>query len=149
MYRIILVLSFFFLIISSSTVSLSQDSRNRRDGNWWITVEREFKLRYLIGFFDGMDLGNDFSYWGMSKSSSSNCIEEINESYNNYCQKYFSKVTNDQLVDGIDSLYSDYKNRRIMVTNAVWIVVNGITGTPQDKLDKLIESWRRNAVPEK
>lgn len=40
----------------------------------------------------------------------------------------------------------DYRNRSIIVHDAVWIVVNSIAGMPQDKLDKMIESWRKNAA---
>ena len=45
------------------------------------------------------------------------------------------------------SFYSDYRNRSISIADAVWLVLNSIAGTPQDKLDKMIESFRRNANP--
>jgi hypothetical protein len=54
-------------------------------------------------------------------------------------------VTGGQLVDGLDSFYGDFRNRRILVYSAVWLVLNEIAGTPQDELDKMIQSWRKNA----
>jgi hypothetical protein len=50
-----------------------------------------------------------------------------------------------QLNDGLNDFFSDYKNRRIEVDDAIWLVLNGIAGTPKEKLDKMIESHRRNA----
>jgi hypothetical protein len=149
MNRILSVSSFCFLILFVSNYSLSQDNDNRRDGNWWTSLEKEYKLKYLVGFFDGMDLGNRFSYWGMSKTTDAKCSGAVVESYSKYSIKYFSHVTNIQLADGIDTFYSDYRNRRITIDGAVWLVVNGIAGTLQDDLDKMIENWRKNAVPEK
>ena len=54
-------------------------------------------------------------------------------------------MRNDQLVDGLDSFYKDYRNRTIKVHDAVWLVVNEIAGTPQQTMGKLIESYRQNA----
>lgn len=61
-------------------------------------------------------------------------------------EKFFSHVTNVQLVAGLDKFYSDCRNRRIRVHGAVWLVVNGIAGTPQEKLDKMVEGWRERSV---
>jgi len=100
---------------------------------------------YVIGFFDGMDLGHNFSYWNFTKDKKMNaCMLMVGESYADYSSKYFTNVTNGQLVDGLDSFYADFRNRSIRVADAVWLVVNGIAGTPQEELDTIIENWRRN-----
>jgi len=97
----------------------------------------------MIGFFDGMDLGNNFSYWGLAKDDSG--IDKIIRSYDEYSTKYLKDVTNGQIVDGLDDFYKDYRNRRIVISSAVWLVLNGVAGTPKDKLDAMIENFRRNA----
>ena len=122
---------------------------DRRDGNWWKDKTQNEKLDYMVGFFDGMELGHQFSYWGMLKDSGNKeapCISDMNKSYGDYGTKYFTNVTNYQLVDGLDSFYKDYRNRSIKVHDAVWLVVNSIAGTPQKELDKMIENWRRTAA---
>jgi hypothetical protein len=119
---------------------------NRRDGNWWRDQDRLTRSVYIIGFFDGMDLGKNFSYWKFAnKKEMNSCMGKVAESYNEYSAKYFKNVTNMQLVDGLDSFYADFRNRSIQVADTVWLVVNSIAGTPQEKLDLMIENWRRNA----
>jgi hypothetical protein len=59
---------------------------------------------------------------------------------------YLTNVTSGQLADGLTAFYSDYRNRRILVSNSVWLVLNEIAGTPKDEMDKLIENWRKNSV---
>ena len=143
----------YLLIVFVSTSLLVPASggqtNQRRDGNWWLSLTEEFRLKYIVGFFDGMDLGRDFSIWKWLRASNKAldpCLDKVAESYSEYNEKYLKNVTNGQLVDGLDNFYSDYRNRRITLKNAVWLVVNGIAGTPQDQLNKMIENWRRNTV---
>jgi len=51
------------LIGSVLSVSALADD-GRRDGNWWRESDGSSKMTYVTGFFDGMDLGYNFSYWG-------------------------------------------------------------------------------------
>ena len=133
------------LVVIASVSAVCQ--HERRDGNWWIRQTEVAKLNYMVGFFDGMELGHEFSYWRMVEQhkGTTTCMSETNESYQSYNSKFLANVTNDQLTEGLDNFYKDYRNRRIIVFNAVWLVVNSIAGTPQNELDKMIESWRRNA----
>jgi hypothetical protein len=114
----------------------------RRDGNWWREQSYSDKITYMVGFFDGMDLGREFSFW--KSVDDKVCAPKIMESYDSYNDKYMKGVTNGQLVDGLDDFYKDYRNRRIKVHNAVWLVSNAIAGTSQADLDKRVENFRRN-----
>jgi hypothetical protein len=101
----------------------------------------------MAGFFDGMELGNNFSYWGiLDKSKNDPSIGKIASSYDQYVDKYLKSVTNSQLADGVDKFYSDYRNRRIQVNDAVWLVLNEISGKSETDMEKMIESWRRPAA---
>ncbi len=135
-------------LLLASTVRLNASTDlSRRDGNWWTGETETFKLAYVAGFYDGMDLGNRFSYWDLLKEDTmKSCLSRVSTSFSTYEQKYMGNTTNSQLVDGLDSFYSDYRNRRIVLPSAVWLVVNGIAGMPQKDLDKMIESWRKNSA---
>jgi hypothetical protein len=137
---------FTLLLLLTAPFARNQQA-TRRDGNWWVDEDRASKLNYVTGFFDGMDLGNRFSYWGLEDDPKSVTAAKVIGSYSSYSKKYLSEVTNGQLVDGLDKLYSDYRNRRIDVMGAVWLVVNGIAGKPEAEMQKLIENWRKNAIP--
>ncbi|MGH9822017.1 MAG: hypothetical protein ACREDR_01990 [Blastocatellia bacterium] len=57
-----------------------------------------------------------------------------------------SEVTAGQVREGLDRFYKDYRNRRILVQNAIWLVLNSIAGKPQADWDKMVENYRKNAV---
>jgi hypothetical protein len=73
------------------------------------------------------------------------CMSKMADSYNEYHLRYFKGVTTGQLVDGLDSFYADYRNRRILIVNAVYLVVNSFAGTPQEVMDAATEDLRRKA----
>ena len=141
---IVKILAVIFLLGILPALSVAEE--NRRDGNWWRDQDKLTRSGYITGFLDGMDLGSNFSYWKFVKDDKMNtCMGKVLESYADYHSKYFEKVTNGQLVDGLDSFYANGQNRRILLTDAVWLVVNVIAGTPQDKIDSMLKTWRRNA----
>jgi hypothetical protein len=43
--------------------------------------------------------------------------------------------------------YEDYRNRRIRIHSAVWLVLNETSGKPKVEMEKMVESFRKNAVP--
>lgn len=143
-YVAIQILLLICLLVTLPSLSTAEDGR--RDGNWWNIQDQSARAAYIVGFFDGMTLGQRFSYWSFAKNKKMNaCLEKVLDSYTEYSSKYFNNVTNGQIVDGLNSFYADYRNRRIKIADAVWLVVNGIAGTPQKELDTMTESWRRNA----
>ena len=102
---------------------------------------------YMTGFFDGMQLGGRFSYWDLVKTKEKDgCSDAAMQSFKTYSEKYAQNATNDQIADGLTVFYSDYRNRSILISDAVWLVLNTIAGTPQEKLDKMIENFRKNAA---
>jgi hypothetical protein len=55
-----------FLILSTpSPLLVAAD--DRRDGNWWQEQSRGMRISYMVGFFDGMELGHNFLFWKHSK----------------------------------------------------------------------------------
>ena len=58
-----LLLIFFVTILPP----LSFADENRRDGNWWQAQGKLTRHAYIVGFFDGMELGHHFSFWSFLK----------------------------------------------------------------------------------
>jgi len=120
---------------------------NRRDGNWWRGQSAFAKASYMVGFFDGMELGKDFSYWGLAKTNDIQLdpmSSRVFDAYNNYREKFMKHVTNVQISDGLDTFYDDYRNRAITLPDAVWLVLNTIAGKPDKDMEKMIENFRKN-----
>jgi hypothetical protein len=127
------------LLLSSGT-SLTQT--DRRDGNWWLRQPDSDKSFYVLGFIDGIHMGNEFSFWGIPDKYKND--PALTQSYTDYALRFVSNVTVGQLKDGLGMFYSDYRNRRIKLGGAVWLVLNSIAGTPEAKLQSMIENWRKN-----
>ncbi|HYA88688.1 MAG TPA: hypothetical protein VEI57_16715 [Nitrospirota bacterium] len=144
MKKIILLIGLIVVLANIGVTSAAETLR--RDGNWWNDQNDNIKFGYLNGLVDGMTLGNEFSMWNfVSDTTKKSCLKEVKYSFRVYADKYTSNITLEQVRDGLSDFYSDYKNRRILVMHAVWLVLNGIAGTPKEELDKMIESHRRNA----
>ena len=127
-------------------VSESSISQNRRDGTWWTEQGELEKLKYAIGFLDGIELGNEFSYWGVIvPGEHSDCLDRVAKSFESYSSKFLNNLSAGQFASGLDEFYKDYRNRRIQIATATWIVLNEIAGTPRLKIDALIENSRKNA----
>jgi len=132
------------LIAGAMSVNALADD-GRRDGNWWREMEAPAKLTYMTGFFDGMDLGNNFSYWGIPDYKTNRTGQPTIDSYKTMSAKFLTRVTSDQIADGLDNFYEDFRNRSILTHNAVWIVLNMISGKPEDEMQKMVENFRKNA----
>src|SRR5215472_17709346 len=121
-------------------------AQERRDGNWWLQQSDTAKNYYVIGFFDGTQTGREFSQWNCVNEKDYDCIGKANRSFLFYSKKYLDGVNSQQLADGLDAFYKDYRNRKILIHSGVWLTLNSMAGTPREELDRLIENHRANAM---
>ncbi len=93
-----------------------------------------------------MELGKNFSIWlSFERGGESKCAGEAAGSYDHYMRRYMSTVTNGQIRDGLDDFYKDFRNRSILIPDAMWIVVRQIAGDSKPDIEHLTEQLRRNA----
>ncbi|OQY74437.1 MAG: hypothetical protein B6D44_04240 [Ignavibacteriales bacterium UTCHB2] len=116
----------------------------RKDGNWWTDRDEYGQSMFVIGFFSGMDLGERFSYWKYYDEENNPCDEAAVESYVEYWDNYVANVNSSQVVDGLNEFYKDYRNRKILIKDAVWLILNEISGRPKEEMDVMIENFRKN-----
>ena len=142
MRSLYLIVSFLLLMRSPA-----QAEDARRDGNWWRQQTSSGRLIYALGFFDGMNLGAKFSYWGLPDAAAkpNPSVEVVLRSYSSMMDKYTKDVTNGLIADGLDKFYEDYRNRTILIENAVWLIVNAISGKSEKDMEIMIENFRKNA----
>jgi hypothetical protein len=143
-------LAVLFLIVAVSARPASAQNI-RRDGNWWRVISLDQKHSYMVGFFDGLALGHNFSYGNLKDKDSKPDIAEQGRVMEAYDESYnlLKNTTNGQFVEGLDKLYDDYRNRRIMVLDAAWIVVLSISGMPDKDMEILLNNSRKNALIDK
>ena len=134
LFKILLTL----ILLTTSTLSWSEIER--RDGDWWMGMDKSAKKSYIPGYLDGMKLGYIFSCakYEINTKNYSDCIKLADSSYKEYDDQYFSNVSGNQLTTELDNFYSDNSNRRIFVFNAVWIVANRISGMSEADINNMI-----------
>jgi hypothetical protein len=143
------VVAMMFVLWFTAPLSRNQEY-DRRDGNWWNQLDATGKPIYLAGLLDGMQLGNEFSVWGVEQSGpdGKESAKLVQSGYADYRAKYLKNVTNIRIVDELDAFYSDVKNRGILVNGATWLVLNQIAGKPPAEMQALVEKWRSGAEKE-
>lgn len=127
-------ITYIFLVITLHSGFAAEEPRN---GNWWRKLDLHEKRVYILGVFDGLPLGRNFSFWGALDHE-----EAVVNSYNSHV-KLLSKVTSAQLADGLDAFYSDYRNRGIPTYDAAWVAVQAITGVPKEKVERMAQGLRK------
>ena len=139
------------IILAAPGLSMSPEAEaqtsDRRDGTWWRGLEPSERLMLVIGFLDGIELGNKFSYWGLITNGivkDQACFNTVKDSFLGYADRYFKNVTAGQLSDGMTAFYADYRNRSLTIPDAVWLVLQGISGVPADELEKKTENFRKH-----
>jgi hypothetical protein len=126
-----------------STIVASSGAQNVPiDGNWWLQLPVLVKEGYVLGLWDGTMIGGQLATMGLSDEAAR---KDAAQSFTTDFNKYVAGITVDQMVDGLNVFYEDYRNRNILVRYAVWPIVYGISGMPQPKIDSLIAGYRRDA----
>ena len=135
------VLAAFLFIVCGIGLSAREV---RHDGNWWTQQSAGFRLLYILGFMDGMDLGSRFSV--PDKGSAQDRPEAVTDprrTYRERTERYFTQVTVGQISDGLDAFYRDHRNRSIVVSDGFEIVLRSLKG---EDVEKLIQARRSSAA---
>ena len=133
-------------ILLSSLPGYSQD-HERREGSWWLSHSQTAKAEYVVGFFDGINIGERASGYKLSETDKS-CRDKAKAAGDAFTSKYLAHVTDRQLVDGLDAFYKDPRNRSILVTSATVPVLRQIAGDPADVVKAETEALRNHSKNE-
>lgn len=136
--------------LSASFAALGEP--NQRTGNFWRSMDQLQQQIYLAGVMDGAELGRDLISMGCyGKQLYDNpegvlCSVDAQGKFVVGYDKYLQNVSNEQIHDGLNVLFEDYRNRKIRVDDGVFIVLRQIAGDPET--DTLINNIRiRAATP--
>ena len=114
------------LFVLALIASAAQADQAELNGNMWLTLSIGQKTFYTAGFLDGMSYG--IPYGGAALSRQTN---------------KFVKITPQQIIDGFDKLYADYRNRRIPMVFAMDVVIDSINGESDANTEKHLEILRK------
>ncbi|MBP64067.1 MAG: hypothetical protein CMJ62_21310 [Planctomycetaceae bacterium] len=134
-------------ILSAPFAAMSEGLQ--RNGNFWRALAEDRKLYFLAGILDGSQLGRDLTSMGCYGSKLHEnpdglaCSLEVQSNFIVAADKYMQNVSTEQIRDGLDEFYADYRNRGIHARDAVFIVLRQIAGDPN--IDTLIINNRIRA----
>jgi hypothetical protein len=143
-----------YLIIAAMLVFLTihgdcRGDDTRRDGNWWAAQAEINQVGYMTGFFDGLILEQrifDATLLNVAPPKLNQQVVEfasnVEVQANTQMERLFTRVTAAQMRDGLNSFYSDVRNRRVLVFNAAFVVANAIAGSPMERVENLAETYR-------
>jgi hypothetical protein len=140
--RIILSALFATLLSCAAT---SPAEQTRRDGNWWVARTDLAKSSYVLGMFDGVELGRYFVMRNIRSQADADKVNGALNSFMSNSQLLLSNVTVGQVQAGLDDFYQDYKNRKIYCSDAVEVVLEGSAGMPKEQLENWVQKLREIA----
>jgi hypothetical protein len=118
------------------------ESTNLPDGHRWLSLDEHSKYAYIVGFLEGMFLGHCFTTWGLPGGMKGDApYQHATDSYNVYWKRFVSDTTYRKFLEGIDALYTDAENRKIAVRDAMWIVMNKVSGKSDTIIKSMIEAF--------
>jgi len=127
------------------------------DGYWWEKLDASFKLGWVSGYADAMDLAGSIQM-GTCASNMPLYVKEFpNADPKVILQKMclsdtqfdYDGISMGQFVDGIDAFYKDYRNKQLEVGWAIQYARDAIKGKPAQELDAEVALWRRCSTADK
>jgi hypothetical protein len=93
------------------------------DGDFWIPKTKELKILYVVGFVDGRNDGINEAAEALGAK-----IDDPRLS------KLASEVTAGQTVDGVDEFYKDWRNRKVLLRDAMQYAMDEAQGKDDSNL---------------
>ena len=124
MKRSALTVCVFVTLLVTSTLA-SED----RNGNWWRSQQKSVKAVYVVGMIDGVGTGEAI----LTKDGPTAALKAFTAT----ADRLLVGAKAEQLMDGMDRFYSDFRNRSILTSHALFIVAMQISGAT----DEQIQNW--------
>jgi len=140
------------LIVSMIAVFSMQHVFADFDGNWWNKRSEVEKMFYMFGMVDGTDTAKwilQLQYWAAADPHQLPTPSKENQAafneLNHADLRLFGNVSAKQLTEGLNHFYSDFRNRKIDTSYALYVVGLQIAGTSDEAVRRIIELGRKVA----
>lgn len=140
-----MILVVFVIFVSTAHVHANEV---RFDGNFWKKCNETTRELFARGVLGGMTLGHDRVLGSMmfevgNPNYNAKCFEKVSNLHKSL-EVGIKKIGAEQIVDGIDEFYSDFRNRSIVIKWAFLVVMQQIDGKPEKDINEYIEYLRKN-----
>jgi hypothetical protein len=122
----------------------------QQDGNWWRDKLNEgMRIGYVIGFLDGLDNAATLAPLvacegpdGKPGLGSIECVDRIRVPIANRLHGGFRGMSYGQIKDGVDAVFADFKNRKLLVQGVIRHVARSASGRSAPDLERDLEMMR-------
>jgi hypothetical protein len=136
------------------------EEKEPRNGYWWNSfdeyseaVEDAVKLGYVAGLAEGLGRACDVFDKELHRFLWEDSLSENDPwMFIGWCANYFDAqrnrltgITYGQMVDGLDELYRDYRNKGLLVIDAMQPVKMEVEGRPEAEIDSVTRYLRRTS----
>ena len=136
-----------------------------QDGNWWNAQPRALQVYWAIGFLDGVTVGYDSSRSLMAivgnpvtsalpPNCDASCLADLFKLHSyleniiRVREQEYDGISAGEIADGLNHIYSDYRNRRINILDAAVVVVYSIKGASEEQMQRRLEYLRKSTPPD-
>lgn len=152
------------LVGGLSPATADEPPQINRDGTWWLhlgegapvaepaksSFVKLIKAAYVWGISDGQMVAVDLITKGWIDDPNDvpdarewhRRVEQMDRAITNYMGR---QITTSQMSDGLNTFYADYRNRAILVSRAVFVVLREIAGDDHASVDEAVRTLRQNA----
>lgn len=131
--------------------ALAAADRTDLDGYSWEKLDASFKLGWVSGYAQAMDLAGSLQMVTCASNMPMYVKEFPNTDPKVILQKMclsdtqfdYEGIPMGQLVDGINAFYKDYRNKQLPMSSAIQYARDAIKGKPTQELDSEVAAWRR------
>lgn len=150
-------------LVMFSSGMFARASDNYGTGDWWLKQNNQVKVAFVLGFWDGqvhasrqmsgiMLLSIPVSKPGQKKWSDE---QNLLLKFAKLVEATYDKVRNRTVgvsagayVEGIDTVFSDYRFRRLLVTDVMNAVEASLAGKSKDDVEAMLEdTLKQRAQP--
>lgn len=136
--------------IMLTSIALAEDT----DGRWWKLLNQGEKGVYVAGFIDGttysVSLLTAATFSAMADPKTGKFNAERAEvakatalGTTQALKDNLGNLTQEQVVLGLDAIYSDYRNQGISVADCAYVVIYAIKGGNEADVNRLLEVRRK------
>ena len=143
-----LFLIFAIVGLLMAALNATSEDHSKRDGYFWGEMPDSFRSCYVMGFADGLELSAGF-FDALTEpirdrvdSSSKGCCSVVWAYGDMLSKRRLPGITYGQMVDGIDRLYKDYRNKQIPIPFLLELVKMEVEGRSEAQIDSVARELR-------
>ena len=141
-----IILALFLILIP--TVGIAENDIGEYNGNTWRSWTGQIKPNYIVGFIAGSNYVIQNSL-PISKYILENKNDPI-EVRELFLTRYsITNITSGQIVDGLNMFYEDFRNRNILLMDAIYVIKKQIKGSTPEDIERILLYLRSDKKEDK